>query len=86
MKGWGPELVKRRPDITMEPVGKFLTRMYRQGVAELNKQRAVLCQSFDDSPRLALFLDRDLLAFRLPDAVALGRALIGGPQIFVDAD
>jgi pimeloyl-ACP methyl ester carboxylesterase len=29
MKNWGPELVKRRPDITMETVEKFLTRMYR---------------------------------------------------------
>jgi pimeloyl-ACP methyl ester carboxylesterase len=29
MKGWGPELIKRRPDITMEIVDKFLTRMYR---------------------------------------------------------
>jgi pimeloyl-ACP methyl ester carboxylesterase len=29
MKGWGPELTKRRPDITMETVDKFLTRMYR---------------------------------------------------------
>src|SRR6202162_647023 len=29
MKGWGPELVKRRPDITMDMVDKFLTRMYR---------------------------------------------------------
>jgi pimeloyl-ACP methyl ester carboxylesterase len=29
MKGWGPELVKRRPDITMEAVDRFLTRMYR---------------------------------------------------------
>src|SRR5260370_2261016 len=29
MKGWGPELVKQRPDITMEQVEKFLTRMYR---------------------------------------------------------
>ncbi len=28
-KGWGPELVKRRPDITMEMVDKFLTKMYR---------------------------------------------------------
>ena len=28
MKGWGPELVKRRPDITMEMVDKFMTRMY----------------------------------------------------------
>jgi pimeloyl-ACP methyl ester carboxylesterase len=29
MKGWGPELTKRRPDIAMEAVEKFLTRMYR---------------------------------------------------------
>jgi pimeloyl-ACP methyl ester carboxylesterase len=29
MKGWGPELVKRRPDISMEEVDRFLTRMYR---------------------------------------------------------
>ena len=29
MKGWGPDVVKRRPDISMEMVDKFLTRMYR---------------------------------------------------------
>jgi pimeloyl-ACP methyl ester carboxylesterase len=29
MTGWGPELVKRRPDITMDTVDKFLTKMYR---------------------------------------------------------
>ena len=29
MKTWGPELSKRRPDITMEVVDKFLTKMYR---------------------------------------------------------
>src|SRR5262245_2767772 len=29
MKGWGPELTKRRPDITMQTVDKFLTKMYR---------------------------------------------------------
>jgi len=27
--GWGPELVKRRPEVTMEMVDRFLTRMYR---------------------------------------------------------
>ena len=27
--GWGPELVKRRPDVTMEIVDKFLTKMFR---------------------------------------------------------
>ena len=29
MKGWGPELVKRRPELTMDQIDKFLTRMYR---------------------------------------------------------
>ena len=29
LKGWGPELVKRRPEITMEMVDKFLTKMYK---------------------------------------------------------
>jgi pimeloyl-ACP methyl ester carboxylesterase len=29
MKGWGPALTARRPDITMDVVDKFLTKMYR---------------------------------------------------------
>jgi pimeloyl-ACP methyl ester carboxylesterase len=29
MTGWGPELVKRRPEITMDMVEKYLTNMYR---------------------------------------------------------
>jgi pimeloyl-ACP methyl ester carboxylesterase len=29
MTGWGPELVKRRPEITMEMVEKFVTKMFR---------------------------------------------------------
>jgi pimeloyl-ACP methyl ester carboxylesterase len=29
MTGWGPDLVKRRPDITMPMVEKYLTKMYR---------------------------------------------------------
>jgi pimeloyl-ACP methyl ester carboxylesterase len=29
MKGWGPELIKRRPEISMEMVDRFLTKMYR---------------------------------------------------------
>jgi pimeloyl-ACP methyl ester carboxylesterase len=29
MSGWGPDLVKRRPEITMPMVEKFLTKMYR---------------------------------------------------------
>jgi pimeloyl-ACP methyl ester carboxylesterase len=30
MTGWGPEFVKRRPEIKMETVDKFLTKMYRK--------------------------------------------------------
>jgi pimeloyl-ACP methyl ester carboxylesterase len=29
MTGWGPDLVKRRPDITMDMIEKYLTKMYR---------------------------------------------------------
>jgi len=29
MQGWVPELLKRRPDISMDTADKFLTRMYR---------------------------------------------------------
>jgi pimeloyl-ACP methyl ester carboxylesterase len=29
MKNWGPELVAQRPEITMDMVDKFLTKMYR---------------------------------------------------------
>jgi pimeloyl-ACP methyl ester carboxylesterase len=29
MTNWGPELVKRRPEIALEQVDRFLTRMYR---------------------------------------------------------
>jgi pimeloyl-ACP methyl ester carboxylesterase len=29
MKGWGPDLVKRRPEFTMDMVQKYLTKMYR---------------------------------------------------------
>ena len=29
MRGWGPALAARRPDVTMEMVDRFLTRMYR---------------------------------------------------------
>ena len=34
MKGWGPEITKRRPDITMAMVDQFLTRMYRGSSAD----------------------------------------------------
>lgn len=29
MMGWGPDLVKKRPDITLDMVQKYLTKMYR---------------------------------------------------------
>ena len=29
ISGWGPELIKRRPEVTTETVEKFLTKMYR---------------------------------------------------------
>ena len=29
MNGWGPEFVKRQPEVTMQTVDKFLTKMYR---------------------------------------------------------
>jgi hypothetical protein len=34
MKGWGPEITTRRPDISMEMVDRFLTRMYRGAAAD----------------------------------------------------
>jgi pimeloyl-ACP methyl ester carboxylesterase len=34
IKGWGPEIVKRRPDISMAAVDRFLTKMYRGAAAD----------------------------------------------------
>jgi pimeloyl-ACP methyl ester carboxylesterase len=31
MKGWGPDLVKQRPDITMDQIDRFLRNMYNNG-------------------------------------------------------
>ena len=57
MKGWGPEIVRRRPDITMEMVDKFLTRMYRNAdfVYTVTRDFVRACQTPvlvmpDDSP------------------------------------
>ena len=30
MKGWGPEVVKRRPDVTMQTIEAYLTNMYKK--------------------------------------------------------
>jgi len=43
MKGWGPDLVKRRPEITMAMVDKFLTRMYRTNPDFVFTVTAILC-------------------------------------------
>ena len=48
MTGWGPQLVKRRPEITMETVDKFLTRMYRTNadfVFTVNRDFVRNCQN-----------------------------------------
>jgi pimeloyl-ACP methyl ester carboxylesterase len=57
IKGWGPELIKRRPDITMEMVDRFLTRMYRNAdfVYTVSRDFVRSCQTPvlvmpDDSP------------------------------------
>jgi hypothetical protein len=43
MKTWGPALTARRPDITMEMVDKFLTRMYRTDADFVLPWRAISC-------------------------------------------
>jgi pimeloyl-ACP methyl ester carboxylesterase len=57
MKGWGPEIVKLRPDITMERVDRFLTRMYGKAdfVYTVSRDFVRSCQTPvlvmpDDSP------------------------------------
>lgn len=58
MKGWGPELVKRRPDLNMDMVDRFLTKMYRSNpdfVYSVTRDFVKSCQTPvlvlpDDSP------------------------------------
>jgi len=47
MTGWGPELVKRRPEIKMETVEKFLTKMYKNVdfVFTVNRDFVRSCQT-----------------------------------------
>ena len=47
MTGWGPELVKRRPEIKMETVEKFLTKMYKNVdfVFTVNRDFVRSCQN-----------------------------------------
>src|SRR5436309_7456911 len=74
MTGWGPELVKRRPEITMEMVDKFLTRMYRTNadfVFTVTRDFVRTCQT------PVLILPDDIPAH--PYAVAMEAAMLA-PQ------
>jgi pimeloyl-ACP methyl ester carboxylesterase len=70
-KGWGPELVKRRPDVSMETVDKFLTRMYRTNpdfVFTVSREFVRKCQT------PVLILPDDIPAH--PYAVAMEAAML----------
>jgi pimeloyl-ACP methyl ester carboxylesterase len=71
MKNWGPELVKRRSDITMEMVDKFVTRMYRSNpdfVFTVTRDFVRQC------PTPVLILPEDVPAH--PYAVAMETAML----------
>jgi pimeloyl-ACP methyl ester carboxylesterase len=71
IKGWGPELVKRRPDIKMETVDKFLTKMYRTNpdfVFTVTRDFVRHCQT------PVLILPDDIVAH--PYAVAMEAAML----------
>ena len=53
IKGWGPALCARRPDITMEMVDAFLTKMYRANpdfVFTVTRDFVRACQTPDPGP------------------------------------
>jgi pimeloyl-ACP methyl ester carboxylesterase len=70
MTGWGPELVKRRPDITMDMVDKYLTKLYRSSDFVLTVSRDFVrnCQT------PVLILPDDIPAH--PYAVAMECAML----------
>jgi pimeloyl-ACP methyl ester carboxylesterase len=70
MTGWGPALVKRRPDVTMEMVDKFLTKMYKNGdfVFTVTRDFVRKCQT------PVLILPDDIPAH--PYAVAMEAAML----------
>jgi len=70
MAGWGPALVKRRPEITMTMVDQFLTRMYKNGdfVFTVTREFVRGCQT------PVLILPDDIPAH--PYAVAMEAALL----------
>jgi pimeloyl-ACP methyl ester carboxylesterase len=71
MTGWGPALVKRRPEITMEMVEKYLTKMYRSNpdfVLTVTRDFVRSCQT------PVLILPDDIPAH--PYAVAMEAAML----------
>jgi pimeloyl-ACP methyl ester carboxylesterase len=71
IKGWGPDLVKRRPEITMDTVDKFLTKMYRDNpdfVITVSRDFVRNCQT------PVLILPDDIPAH--PYAVAMEAAML----------
>jgi pimeloyl-ACP methyl ester carboxylesterase len=71
MKTWGPALVARKPDITMETVDKFLTRMYR---ANPDFVFTVTRDFVRNCPTPVLILPDDIPAH--PYAVAMEAAML----------
>jgi pimeloyl-ACP methyl ester carboxylesterase len=70
MTGWGPDLVKRRPDITMDMIDKYLTKLYRSSDFVLTVSRDFVrnCQT------PVLILPDDIPAH--PYAVAMECAML----------
>jgi pimeloyl-ACP methyl ester carboxylesterase len=71
MKGWGAALTARRPDVTMETVDRFLTRMYRTNadfVFTVTRDFVKTCQT------PVLILPDDIPAH--PYAVAMEAAML----------
>ena len=70
MTGWGPELVKRRPEITMQMVDRFLTKMYKnvEFVYTVSRDFVRKCQT------PVLILPDDIPAH--PYAVAMEAAML----------
>jgi pimeloyl-ACP methyl ester carboxylesterase len=69
--GWGPDLLKRRPEITMQMVEKFLTKMYRTSpdfVFTVTRQFVRTCKT------PVLILPDDIAAH--PYAVAMEAAML----------
>ncbi len=71
IKGWGPELIEQRPEITMEMVDRFLTKMYRTNpdfVFTVTREFVRSCQT------PVLILPDDIPAH--PYAVAMEAAML----------